>query len=143
MALFPGQLNEDGMLIPTRILSSSNLRTRATPVIRPPPTPAAVASQAPRPPTPASPTSSGEEEVVNLLEEAYTTQDIEENVYVPVGDALELAFAVSTTLEPKSLAEAKVTLRHPHRRETYLPPKSVKKYNRLILLFIKVSDEIK
>jgi transposase InsO family protein len=106
MALFPGQLNEDGMLIPTRILSSSNLRTRATPVIRPPPTPAAVASQAPRPPTPASPTSSGEEEVVNLLEEAYTTQDIEENVYVPVGDALELAFAVSTTLEPKSLAEA-------------------------------------
>jgi hypothetical protein len=36
-----------------------------------------------------------------------------------------------------------VTLRHPHRREAYLPPKSVKKYNRLILLFIKVSDEIK
>ena len=106
MALFPGQLNEDGTLIPTRILSSSNLRTRVTPVARPQPTPPAGAGQAPRSPTPGSPTSSGEEEVVNLLEEAYTTRDIEENAYVPVGDALELAFAVSTTLEPKSLAEA-------------------------------------
>jgi transposase InsO family protein len=104
-ALFPGQLNEDGTLIPTTILSSSNLRARVTPTL-PTLRIQAEAGQAPRPPSPGSPSSSGEDEVVNLLEEAYTAQDIEQNAYVPVMDALELAFAVSTTLEPKSLAEA-------------------------------------
>lgn len=94
-ALFPGQLNEDKSQ-KTTILSSKapriplSINTRKAARL--------LAGQAPA-------------ELAKLckekyMEEAFTAKDLAENFYVPMADILEYAFAVSDTMEPKSLAEA-------------------------------------